>query len=79
MSALNVVGYPYSSAEVRWMRGESRGQHDAFSYVGLEERIPPDHPLRAIRARADAALKRPSQLFEQMYAKGGHTTAVGAT
>jgi transposase len=53
------------------MRGESTGQHEAFSYVSLEERIPADHPLRTIRARAEAALKRLSPLFEQMYASGG--------
>lgn len=39
------------------MRWESSGQQDAFSYVGLEERIPTDHPLRAIQARADEAAK----------------------
>ena len=27
-----------------------------FSYVRLEERVPADHPLRAIRALADEAL-----------------------
>lgn len=53
------------------MRGETSGQHEVFSYVSLEERVPADHPLRTIRARAEAALKRLSPLFEQMYASGG--------
>lgn len=53
------------------MRGETSGQHDVFSYVSLEERIPKDHPLRTIRSRADAALKRLSPVFEGMYASGG--------
>ena len=53
------------------MRGDTSGQHDAFSYVGLEERIAQDHPLRTIRARADAALKRLSPVFNEMYASGG--------
>jgi transposase len=53
------------------MRGESSGQHDAFSYVSLEERIPKSHPLRTIRERADRALKRLSPLFEEMYAGTG--------
>jgi transposase len=53
------------------MRGESSGQHEAFSYVCLVERIPADHPLRTIRARAEAALKRLSPLFAKMYASGG--------
>jgi hypothetical protein len=29
-----------------------------FSYVLLEERVPPDHPPRAIRRITDRALKR---------------------
>lgn len=53
------------------MRGDSSGQHVAFSYVSLEERIPADHPLRAIRARAEAALKRLSPLLAEMYASSG--------
>jgi hypothetical protein len=40
------------------MRGESSGQHEAFSYGSLGERIPVDHPLRTARVRAEAALKR---------------------
>ena len=53
------------------MRGETSGQHEVFSYVSLEERVPADHPLRTIRARAEAALKSLAPLFEQMYASGG--------
>ena len=53
------------------MRGETSGQHEVFSYVSLEERVPADHPLRTIRARAEAALQRLSPLFAQMYASGG--------
>jgi transposase len=53
------------------MRGETSGQHEVFSNVSLEDRVPADHPLRTIRARAEAALKRVSPLFEQMYASGG--------
>ena len=53
------------------MRGELGGQHEAFSYVSLEERIPADHPLRAIRIRAEAALKRLSPLLAEMYPSSG--------
>ena len=53
------------------MRGESSGQHEAFSYVSLEERIPADHPLRTIRTRAEAALKRLSPGFTERDASGG--------
>ena len=38
------------------MRGAASGSRDLFSYVRLEERVPKDHPLRAVRALADAAL-----------------------
>ncbi len=40
-----------------------------FSYVSLESRIAEDHPLRAMRKRVDAALKRLSPRFDALYAK----------
>jgi transposase len=42
-----------------------------FSYVSAEERVPADHPLRAIQAMTDAALKRLSPRFTRLYAKSG--------
>jgi transposase len=39
-----------------------------FSYISAERRVPKDHPLRAIRAMADAALKELNQRFADMYA-----------
>ena len=39
------------------MRGQDREQPAMFSYITLEQRIPADHPLRAIRALTDRALK----------------------
>ena len=53
------------------MRGEVSGQHGMFSYVSLEERVRPDHPLRAVKARTEAALKALSPVFSKMYAAGG--------
>jgi hypothetical protein len=38
------------------MCGNDQLQSGMFSYVSLEERIPADHPLRAIRKLADAVL-----------------------
>ena len=53
------------------MRGEDRSADDLFSYVRLEERVPADHPLRAIRIVADAALQELSPAFDELYARDG--------
>ena len=42
-----------------------------FSYVSAEERIPKDHPLRSIKAHADAILRSMNARFEAMYEDGG--------
>jgi transposase len=42
-----------------------------FSYVSAEERVPKDHPLRAIRSMVDVALRNMGPQFEAMYAKVG--------
>ncbi len=53
------------------MRGQDTQQTAMFSYVSLEERIPSDHPLRAIRRMVDEALHRLSPLFSELYAPAG--------
>jgi transposase len=53
------------------MRGETSGQGRAFSYVSLEERVPADHPLRAIRRMTDEALAKLSPAFDRLYSKFG--------
>jgi transposase len=53
------------------MRGEDRQQDELFSYGSLEERVPNDHPLRAIRAMVDAALKDMSARFDEIYGEDG--------
>ena len=42
-----------------------------FSYVTMERRIPVDHPIRAIRAMADEALRQMDSTFSAMYARRG--------
>jgi transposase len=42
-----------------------------FSYVSLEERVPQDHPLRAIRRITDRALERLSPRFGALYVHFG--------
>jgi hypothetical protein len=39
------------------MRGDDPQQAAIFSYISPEERVPPEHPLRAIRAMVDVVLK----------------------
>ena len=53
------------------MRGGDEGCGGLFSYVRLEERIPKDHPLRAVRALADAALARLDARFSALYSPMG--------
>ena len=49
------------------MRGADEQPGSMFSYVSLEERVPPDHPLRAIRRITDRALERLSPRFGTLY------------
>ena len=42
-----------------------------FSYVSPEQRVPPDHPLRAIRALVDDVLREMSREFAGLYATVG--------
>ena len=39
------------------MRGDERDQDGMFSYVSLEQRVPQDHPLRAVRKLTDSVLQ----------------------
>ena len=41
------------------MRGVDHQQSGMFSYISAEQRVPKDHPLRAIRVMVDAALNSP--------------------
>ena len=49
------------------MRGRETASVTLFSYVCLEERVPSDHPLRPIRALADAVLAGLNARFEGLY------------
>ena len=53
------------------MRGTDDKQASMFSVVSPEERIPADHPLRRIKALADAILAGMSGTFDAMYGKTG--------
>ena len=53
------------------MRGDDQQQSGMFSYVSLEDRVPQDHPLRAIRKSVDEVLRAMVKDFDSLYAKTG--------
>ena len=53
------------------MRGADEQPGSMFSYVSLEERVPQDHPLRAIRRITDRALERLSPRLGTLYINFG--------
>jgi transposase len=53
------------------MRGDDRQPDAMFSYVSAEQRVPKDHPLRAIRALVDDVLRDMSREFDRLYARVG--------
>jgi transposase len=53
------------------MRGSDGRSGELFSYVDLERRVRPDHPLRAMREMANAALARLSGDFAGLYSGMG--------
>jgi len=53
------------------MRGEDERSGELFSYVDLEKRVRPDHPLRAIRTIINEALAGLERDFAALYAPIG--------
>ena len=53
------------------MRDPDHQQSAMFSYLSPEQRVPSDHPLRAVRQMADTILAQLSQLFSKMYSDIG--------
>ena len=56
------------------MRGQRNPQSTMLAFVSLEERVPPDHPLRIIKRIADAVLDHMSGDFDRMYSKIGRAS-----
>ena len=50
------------------MHEDERIQDEIFSYVSLEQRVPQDHPLRAVRKMPDAVLRTLSPESDALYA-----------
>ena len=53
------------------MRGRSDQSDELFSFVRLEDRVPSDHPLRAIRTLTDEVLASLSGRLDVLYARVG--------
>ena len=53
------------------MRGASSNQSSLICLVSPETSVPQDHPIRAIKVVADAALRTLSSVFDEMYAPTG--------
>jgi transposase len=53
------------------MRGDDLQQAGMFSYLSPEQRVPQDHPLRAIRKLCDAVFAELSPQFDKLYARLG--------
>ena len=53
------------------MRGDDRQPDAMFSYVSAEQRVPKEHPLRAIRTLGDGVLHDMSREFDGLYATVG--------
>jgi transposase len=53
------------------MRGNPQAQPDFLTVINLNQCVPADHPLRAIKRRMDTVLQKLSPLFDELYAGEG--------
>jgi len=53
------------------VRGNPKLQNPMFFVANTEERLPADHPLRAIKRQADEVLRQMSRAFEAAYSETG--------
>lgn len=53
------------------MRGDAIEPDQMFSYISAAQRVPQDHPLRAIRRMVDTVLGELSPSFEKLYSHTG--------
>ena len=53
------------------MRGIQTTQQQLFSYVPIDERIPAEHPMRALRGMVDPLLQSMSKEFGRLYSDTG--------
>lgn len=55
----------------RTMRGKPQAEPDFLTVINLNQCVPADHPLRAIKRRVDAVLQKLSPLFDDLYEELG--------
>jgi hypothetical protein len=53
------------------MRGETSEQTSLITLRNPEDFVPKGHPIRSVKKLADAALKRLSPVFDEMYSARG--------
>jgi transposase len=56
------------------MRGKPQAQPDFLTVINLNQCVPADHPLRAIKTAVDTVLQKLSPLFDELYAAAGRTS-----
>ncbi len=56
------------------MRGKPQAQPDFLTLINLNQCVPADHPLRAIKSQVDTVLKKLSPLFDELYAEDGRAS-----
>ena len=56
------------------MRGRRNPQPTMLAFVNLDERVPPDHPLRIIKQVADDAPSHKPDDFNRMYSRLGRAS-----
>jgi transposase len=60
-----------SGNQENFVRGNPKLQNPMFFVANTEERLPKNHPLRAIKRRADEVLKEMRRAFEAAYSEHG--------
>jgi transposase len=53
------------------MRGDAIEPEAVFSYISAAQRVPQDHPLRAVRTMVDEVLRELSPRFQKLYSHTG--------
>jgi transposase/AraC-like DNA-binding protein len=65
------IGRQISEKPENFVRGNSKLQNPMFFVANTEERLPKNHPLRAIKRRADEVLKSMARAFDDAYSETG--------